>query len=283
MRADAIMAGEDAGETWYVRARGRVLGPLTWDQLRVLRQRGQLARFDQVSQDRQTWMEADRLEQLFPRGGAGGAFVAGMAPAHQAPRRAHESEPEPDGFLFLEDDDQGAPAVGGRPTGPAAEEPIAWYYAEAGAPQGPVDRSDLKRLARDGRIGPATLYWRDGLEQWTSGSDLRELDRLWPYDDGRRGEATTATSPTRDAAAEPDTSPRPEPLAVMSLVSNVFCGIGNLAAIIVGVLALRRISRSSGTSSGRKLALAGVILGVIGLVVSSMAYLFLFSSRPRGG
>src|SRR5262249_51852212 len=156
--------GEDASATWYVRSRGRVLGPLSWDQLRALRERGQLARFDQVSQDRENWMAADRLEQLFPRRGAGGAFVSGMAPEHKAPKRDREPEPDPDGFLLLEDDDEGIPVADPRPAGPAAEEPARWYYAEAGVPEGPVDVSELKRLARDGRIGPATLYWRDGLE-----------------------------------------------------------------------------------------------------------------------
>ena len=31
------MAGEEGAETWYVRARGRTLGPLSWAQLQALR------------------------------------------------------------------------------------------------------------------------------------------------------------------------------------------------------------------------------------------------------
>lgn len=282
MGADAIMAGEDASETWYVRARGRVLGPLSWAQLRALRDRGQLARFDQVSQDRQTWMTADRLEQLFPTVGAGGAFVTGTVAEHKAPKRVQDPEPEPAGFLVLEDEDEGTPVADLRSAGPAAEEPAGWYFAEAGVPQGPVDDSELKRLARDGRIGPATLYWRNGLEQWTSGSDLRELDRLWPFDEGAGDESKTALPQARGAAGEParpDASPRPEPLAVMSLVSNVFCGIGNVAAIVVGAVALRRIARSKGASGGQRLAIAGMAIGLVGLLSSMLAYFWLFAKR----
>ena len=64
------MTSEGATESWFVRARGRVQGPLTWAQLLALRERGQLARFDQISRDGQTWTGADTVDGLFPRGGA---------------------------------------------------------------------------------------------------------------------------------------------------------------------------------------------------------------------
>ena len=50
---------------WYVRARGRTLGPFTWSQLESLRDRGQLAQFHEVSQDKQTWVHASTLNELF--------------------------------------------------------------------------------------------------------------------------------------------------------------------------------------------------------------------------
>ena len=73
------MADQTGG--WYVRTRGRTLGPFTWGQLESLRDRGQLARFDEVSQDRRSWTSAAGLPQLFqnpatgadPHGFAGGA------------------------------------------------------------------------------------------------------------------------------------------------------------------------------------------------------------------
>src|SRR5262245_2661478 len=79
------MAGDESGG-WYVKAKGRVLGPLTWAQLQALRDRGQLARFHEVSQDRQSWIGADSLARLFsPRqarrsaGSAGSATAAGLS------------------------------------------------------------------------------------------------------------------------------------------------------------------------------------------------------------
>src|SRR5262245_54063292 len=120
------MAGDDAAETWYVRARGRIQGPLSWAQLRALRERGQLARFDQVSRDRQSWAPADSLERLFPRTGAGGAFVPAAPAKDRGPRRG--PVPEEVGFLILDDDD--ASVAVPRRAGPVADEPVSWYYAE---------------------------------------------------------------------------------------------------------------------------------------------------------
>ena len=173
------MAGDDAAETWYVRARGRILGPLSWDQLLALRHRGQLARFDQVSRDRHAWVAADSLERLFPRTGTG-AFAVGPGARSPAPHR--HKEPESSAFLILDDDAAAEPVASpASPAGPTDEEPAGWHYADAGTPRGPVGYPELKRLAREGRIGPATLYWRSGLEQWTPGSELPELNRLWPF------------------------------------------------------------------------------------------------------
>jgi hypothetical protein len=170
------MAGDTSAESWFVRARGRILGPLSWEQLQALRERGQLARFDQVSRDKQSWMPADSLERLFPQSGSGGAFVSTGRTKHpgRVTGRASEREPEPEtvGFLIVDDDEtvgSGHVSRGGT-SGPAADDPAGWYYAEAGAPQGPVAFSDLERLVTDGRIGPGTLYWGAA---WISGPRAR--------------------------------------------------------------------------------------------------------------
>src|SRR5437879_3266411 len=52
---------------WYARIRGRVLGPLSLEQLRALRDSGQFRRFHEVSPDQQSWAPATTLGELFPR------------------------------------------------------------------------------------------------------------------------------------------------------------------------------------------------------------------------
>jgi Domain of unknown function (DUF4190) len=58
--------------------------------------------------------------------------------------------------------------------------------------------------------------------------------------------------------------------AIASLVCSIVCffGIGSLLGIIFGVKARREISASRGYQSGDGLALAGIIIGIVTLVVS---------------
>ena len=285
MGLGAIMAGEDAAETWYVRARGRILGPLSWAQLQALRERGQLARFDQVSRDRQNWAAADTLERLFPPSASGGAFVGGPGAKTRGATRGPEPGSDSAGFLILEDDDAVRPAAGAGvdpgTAGPAADEPTAWYYAEAGTPQGPVGYAELKRLAKDRRIGPGTLYWRGGLEQWTSGSDLPELNRLWP-DAGNPGATATGRAPSpREGDADPGQAAAPS--RVEPAREDQPCPQRPLRGRQPRGDRRRRDGpptdrRSRGTMTGKRLAIAGVATGLAGLVSLALAYFWIFAN-----
>jgi Domain of unknown function (DUF4190)/Domain of unknown function (DUF1707) len=65
-------------------------------------------------------------------------------------------------------------------------------------------------------------------------------------------------------------------LAIASIVVGVLWmwWLGSIAAVIMGHAALRQISRSGGTQTGRSVALAGLGLGYIGLTALLMVALF---------
>ncbi len=67
---------------------------------------------------------------------------------------------------------------------------------------------------------------------------------------------------------DPPAVRRTNTLAVASLVLGVvWCGgIGSLFAVILSVQARRSIRRSGGAESGEGLAIAGLVLGIVGLV-----------------
>src|SRR5262245_19349113 len=50
----------------FVRVQGKVIGPLSLEQLRGLRDRGQFRQFHEGSADRQTWVPASTIPELFP-------------------------------------------------------------------------------------------------------------------------------------------------------------------------------------------------------------------------
>ncbi len=290
---------------------------MSWDQLVSMRLRGQLARFDQLSRDGRNWDPADSVEALFPRSGTPGAFVpppderkkstgtgAGTGAATGSGRKK-SAAPEEVGFLILDDEPSSsgrrpsapAPAAPGR--GPAAiprpgpaDDPQAWFYADAGMPQGPVPLSELKDLAGAGRIHPDSLYWRAGLEQWTAGTALPELAALWrPENDDSVGSGTSSaagavTLPPRsrtDAPGPDGPIPSLDPLATASLPLNLLCGLGNLAAVVAAAIALRRIGRSSGSLRGRGFALVGLAIGLIGTLASAFVLFRLFSGSSTDG
>jgi hypothetical protein len=263
------MAGADTSGLWYVRARGRVLGPLSWSQLRSLRDRGQLARFHEVSQDRQNWVGADSLAGLFTRNEAG----------HRPRSTAVTNPADLPQFLVVDDTEEGS---GSAST--VTSEPATWFYARDGARQGPVRRSELKLLADRGEIGSDTLVWTSGMEDWTPGFLVPELDFLAagaPPADG----AGLPGAPGQALAYPRSRSPRTSPMAFAGLVLGLLwlCGAGSLAAIVVSVLALRQIDRARGALSGKGLAVAGLMLGIVGVILSLFAVGFYVYFRGLPG
>lgn len=87
--------------------------------------------------------------------------------------------------------------------------------------------------------------------------------------------------PTLDSTLNADSPPIVLPprttsgLAIGSLVCAIFAlGPGSIAAVILGYLALRQIRRDPLRRKGKRMALAGVILGWLGILGTTAALLF---------
>ena len=65
----------------------------------------------------------------------------------------------------------------------------------------------------------------------------------------------------------PPFQPKTNGLAVASLVLGILwvCSLGSILAVIFGYMAMKQIDESQGRETGRGLALAGVVLGWIGV------------------
>ena len=53
-------------DTWYIRDRGRVIGPFAIGQLRAMRDSRQLLSYHEVSRDRIVWQAAELMPEIFP-------------------------------------------------------------------------------------------------------------------------------------------------------------------------------------------------------------------------
>ena len=67
-------------------------------------------------------------------------------------------------------------------------------------------------------------------------------------------------------------------LAIASLVLGIFWlwGLGSIAAIVLGIVAMRQIERSSDTQKGKGMAIGGIVLGAVGVLM--IAFLVLVGS-----
>jgi S1-C subfamily serine protease len=227
-----------ADARYYIRVRGKVLGPFDVAQLRKQRDRGQLSRFHEISEDRITWVPASKIVELFPAEGSSS--------------RSRGADPE--GITGV------APSGGdgGRDTAGAM-----WHYTNLRGKQvGPVTREHLLALLDEGTIDAQTLVWNPSLEEWVP---METVPGLLPEGADGKGRGGLRFS-----------------LGLASVVAAVVwaCGLGSVAAVVLGVLALRQ-ARAKRDPGARKMALAGLIAGagglVLSLVVGVIALIYAFS------
>jgi hypothetical protein len=214
-------------QIWYVRHRTKVSGPFSLDQLEPLRRRGQLARFDQVSQDRQTWVAASTLTELF---------------ASQATSASYELDSTP------------------GPVSPPS--PACWHYQNGQTAVGPISEQELLGLLKTGKVHPDTLVWKEGMPGWTPCSQIPTFGLSCPI--------PVAIMNQGDARnRESHVASRTSGLAIASLVLGILwvCGIGALLATVFGAVAINQISQSNGKLTGKGMAIAGLVLGIIGLAL----------------
>ena len=235
----------EASDGWYMRARGRVLGPFTATQILSLRDRGQLSQFHEVSHDRRSWMSAAQVPEIFTGNNGLGTTGASSNTDQSIYDLVSETSTE-------------------SRASTVAETP-GWFYAQGSDRNGPVHLAELQRMVDLGILGPTTMVWRSGLPNWLPAHQAPEL----------RFAVSAAATPGWSVGPMPQQmlithpqSPRTSGLAIASLVLGILglCGIGSLLATIFGAVAINQVSRSNGTMTGNGMAIAGLVLGIIGLV-----------------
>jgi len=155
-------------QTYFIRNRGRVLGPFSIEKLKSMRARGQFSRVHEVSTDRANWSPASSLEDIFNLPSAVGPVRAGI------PTAAEMNAGQPNAVLSgpppIADEHAAGPSGGAT----SAEEAI-WYYRTNDQQYGPATTTEVRNLIGSGRLGPLDYVWRDGLMEWATVEDTAEL------------------------------------------------------------------------------------------------------------
>ncbi len=135
---------------------------------------------------------------------------------------------------------------------------------------GPVTEEKIREWIKEGRINSQTKIQSEGSTEWKPLSEFTEFASLLPS-----GATAPPVLPT--SAATPG---KMSAMAIVSLVLGVLgwltLGITAVLGLVLGLIALVRISRSGGRLRGKGLALAGTIVsGVFVLMLPILAAMLL--------
>ena len=141
-----------SNQTYYVKIRGRVLGPFNADRLTEMVKQGKLSRVHMLSADGDNWQKANEFPELFQ--------VAAQSKANVGNTTAVESK----------NDNQQSP--------PAAQEEDVWHYGINNDSFGPVSPSVIVELIGTGQLTEHDLVWREGMGEWTKAASVPQFSNI---------------------------------------------------------------------------------------------------------
>ncbi len=253
-------------DRFFIRVRGRVQGPLTTKQIRILAHRGRFGRHHEVSEDGTNWSRASAYPDLF-------------AARTVSKLRKNAVEESPDAVETVDDslEEEEEPETYGLvepPQEPVELEPPIWHYTINSDQEGPVPYSQLQYLASAGQLRSNDLIWTEGMAEW---SEASTVPGLFSTSQSTHVNVETTTETTTESLFDSSGASKTSPMAVASLVlAIVLPVIGSILAVVFGHVALNQIKQSQNTLGGRGMAIAGLILGYSVIIISVVIGIVLF-------
>ena len=142
------------GNTYYVRVRGRVLGPYTLDAVSQMARKAQIGRSHEASLDGESWRPASEFPEIFERPPVP---VATFVPSGAGP---------------------GDTAIPGNPVQDldSVSGGVLWHFTRRGEQQpNPIPQSTLVNLIASGEVGPDDHVWCETMSTWDVVSRVPQL------------------------------------------------------------------------------------------------------------
>jgi hypothetical protein len=141
---------------------------------------------------------------------------------------------------------------------------------------GPVSAEQLRQWITEGRVNGQTKVQAADSTEWKSMADVPEFAAVLPK--------TPAPAPTPTAPISLPSQPRNSQTAVWAMVTGIAsliccCGWYLVApvAIVLGAVALSQL-KSRPELTGRGFAIAGIVLGVVAIIIYAVATVICISS-----
>ncbi|MDR1383193.1 MAG: DUF4339 domain-containing protein [Planctomycetaceae bacterium] len=167
--------------SYYVKFRGKTLGPLEENQLQDMVRQGKLGRMSEVSHDGQKWTKAGDEETFFPKTSK---TVCPPTPRHfpSVSKAIHRQEiNSSDGLTLVPPELDASNTSQPNAISQFTDNHISdknsndaiWYYSEDGTTGvGPFSQNDLAQLFRQGKISGKTIVWRDSNDDSNSSDPI---------------------------------------------------------------------------------------------------------------
>ena len=126
-------------DRYYVRFKGRVLGPMSGEKTNELVRRGQITRVHELSPDGIEWRKAEEFTEFYPKRSLVQAATEAVTD-QQKPKQSEVAE---------------------------------WFVHMDGQNQGPAEESSIRLWIASGRVTPDSLVWKDGMAEWLAAELVR--------------------------------------------------------------------------------------------------------------
>lgn len=264
--------------TYYVRRRGRIDGPWSFEKLRsevVLRK---LGRHHEISTDGVQWRPAGSVEML---------FVTEDSPikaTHGSLEWDDETENAKQNTIGSGSGYDASVTRSVAVKNPEISLRKQWYYYCDGERHGPTGFEELLDAATAGQLNADSLVWREGMPDWLPAEQITELSGVVR---DRSGSSQDVVDTTESAGANKSGAKVGIPvidrwgiaaaaMGVAVLGCSLISGLGlmGVVAIVLGSLSLRRIRRSHDTRTGAIYAKVGIALGLLATAIGVIRLFF---------
>lgn len=156
-----------------------------------------------------------------------------------------------------------------------------WFYGKDNTQHGPVSDLEVRNLISTGLITQDTIIWREGMTDWLPMKSVPDFQPAQGAQEGGAGQTASAqnapyATPQTYAGQPPYAGAAPtDGLSIASLVcgilatmSCVYGGLLGVPAIICGHISMKKINTSPVPVQGKGMAIAGLITGYLGILMS---------------
>ncbi|MCC5828508.1 MAG: DUF4339 domain-containing protein [Phycisphaeraceae bacterium] len=242
----------------YIRVKGKIYGPASFDQLRGLVAEGRINRDDEVSLNKVDWHPAGDLQGLFP-----------VSESEHDPYQAYEDPHEGSGQQRPESISDIDDLLKNRqPEAESPDDPAVWHVVLGPdrRTRGPLPLSQIRDMLQSRAINHQTLIWKQGMGDWRplgqvlpdsgGGSDLSALAAARGFEHKSYGHS---------GHIKPD---RGGVVLTFGILSLMVCFVFGIVAWTMANTDLQEMAAGRMNPSGEGMTKAGKILGIISVVLA---------------